>query len=60
VNPALAEALLHERVRDMHARACWSRFARQVRRARHRSSTYQASAEEGRPSCLQATSLRSA
>jgi hypothetical protein len=60
VNPALVEALLNERVRDMHARACWSRFTRQARRSRHRSSAYLISAEEGRPGCLQATSLRSA
>ena len=60
MNPAVVEALLNERVRDMQARACWSRFARQVRRDRHRSSAHQVSAEEGRPSCLPATSLRSA
>jgi hypothetical protein len=60
VNPALAEALMTERVRDLQARACWSRLARQARRARHRSAHGQSLAVEGQPGCLQATHLRSA
>jgi hypothetical protein len=60
VNPALAEALMAERVRDRQARACWSRLARQARRARHRSANGQSLAVEGQPGCLQATHLRSA
>ena len=60
MNPALAEALMAERVRDRQARACWSRLARQARRARHRSANGRSLAVEGQPSCLQATHLRSA
>jgi len=63
VNPALAEALVSERVRDWQARACWSRLARQARRARRaRRHSYsdQIIAEEGQPGCLQAASLLSA
>jgi hypothetical protein len=60
VNPALAEALVSERVRDWQARACWSRLARQARRARRHSYTDQIIAEEGQPGCLQAASLLSA
>jgi hypothetical protein len=56
----LAEALVSERVRDWQARACWSRLARQARRARRRSYSDQIIAEEGQPSCLQAASLLSA
>jgi hypothetical protein len=59
VNPALAEALLTERVRDLQSRACWSRLARQARRTRHRSHSDEVDAE-GQPSCLQAARLRSA
>jgi hypothetical protein len=59
VNSALWEALLTERVRDRQARACWSRLARQARRARHRAFSDQIRAE-GQPSCLQAVGLRSA
>jgi hypothetical protein len=60
VNAALAEALMTERVRDLQARACWSRLARQARRARHRSADGQSIAVEGQPDCLQAAHLRSA
>jgi hypothetical protein len=49
-----------ERVRDLQARACWSRLARQARRARHHSAHGQSIAVEGQPGCLQATYLRSA
>ena len=60
MNPALVEALLTERVRDLQSRACWSRLARQARRARHHTRSGQRFAEEGQPSCLQAARLRSA
>jgi hypothetical protein len=60
VNPVLAQALMAERVRDLQARACWSRFARQARRDRHRSAHGQSIAVEGQPDCLQATYLRNA
>jgi hypothetical protein len=60
VNPALAEALVSERVRDWQARACWSRLARQARRARRHSYSDQIIAEEGQPGCLQTASLLSA
>ncbi len=60
MNPALVEALLTERVRDLQSRACWSRLARQARRSRHHSHSGQIVAEEGQPSCLQTARLRSA
>ena len=60
VNAALAEALMTERVRDMQARACWSRLARQARRSRRRSFAGRSPIEEGQPGCLQASRLRSA
>jgi hypothetical protein len=56
----MAQALMNERVRDLQARACWSRLARQARRTRHRSAHGQSIAVEGQPGCLQATHLRSA
>jgi hypothetical protein len=60
VNPALAQALMTERARDRQTRACWSRLARQARRARHRTTPGQSLAAEGQSNCLQAVSLRSA
>jgi hypothetical protein len=59
VNPALAEALIAERVKDLQSRACWSRLARQARRTRHHSHSGEVFTE-GQPSCLQAARLRSA
>jgi hypothetical protein len=58
MNPALWEALMAERVRDLRASATPSRRTRLSRRARRASSGATPSAQ-GQPGCLQASRLRS-
>jgi hypothetical protein len=58
MNPALWEALMAERVRDMRASAAPSRRARRSWRAR-RASARATSGTRGQAGCVQASRLRS-
>ena len=58
MNPALWEALMAERVRDLRASAARSRRPRRPRRGRRASSGLTPDSQ-GQPGCLQASRLRS-
>ncbi len=58
MNPALWEALMAERVRDMRAAAAPARRARRSRRARRAAAGITPDAQ-GQPGCLKASRLRS-